>query len=194
MSVLNLPNDGLPNVFVVLFQSLSDVLALILREAGGPPEGFPFGFRPGEASLGTLDQEVALEFSYGIDHVHRQLAGRAGEIDTAQGQAMNPYTDAGKPGDGAADIHGIAAEAVKFRDHEDVAGFEPVEKAGEPPALRSGDATRNRLGHDATWLDLEAGSLNLLNLVVGRLADGRDADIRKGTCHGQFRPEGVSGI
>jgi hypothetical protein len=39
---------------------------------------------------------------------------------------MHPHPDAGKFGDGAADIHGIAAEAVKFCDDEDVAGFEPI--------------------------------------------------------------------
>jgi len=66
---------------------------------------------------------------------------------------MHPHPDAGKFGDGAADIHGIAAEAVKFCNDEDVAGFEPVEQADEVPALRRGDATRDRFCHDPARLE-----------------------------------------
>jgi hypothetical protein len=103
-------------------------------------------------------------------------------------------TDASKFGDGAADIHGIAAEAVKFCDDKDVAGFERVEQAGKAPALRRGDAARDRFGHHPARFDLKASGLDLLDLVVGRLADGRDADIGKGARHGRFRPERVSGM
>jgi hypothetical protein len=144
-----------------VLQALRHVPALIIVEADGPPQRFAFGFGPVEASLSALDQEVAFELGHGVDDMHGQLTGRAGEIDTAQSEAMHPHSDAGKFGDGAADIHGIAAEAVKFCDDEDVAGFEPVEQAGEAPALRRGDAARDRFGHHPARFDLEAGGLDL---------------------------------
>ena len=62
---------------------------------------------------------------------------------------MHPHPEeAGKFGDGAADIHGIAAETVEFRDDQHVAWFEPVEQPAA--ALRRSDAARDRFGHHPT--------------------------------------------
>jgi hypothetical protein len=188
-------HDGLPAGFEFtrqggdagsFVQPLRNVSALVLREARRPSKRLTFGFCSAQAGLRALDQEIAFELGHGVDDGHRQLAGRTGEIDPAQGKAMNPDSDIGELGDGAADIHGVAAEAIKLGDHQHVAGFEFVEKAGEPAALGGGDAPRDRLGDDPARFDIEAGGRDLLDLVLGRLTGGRDTYIGEGTRHGGF--------
>ena len=46
-------------------QTLRHVPALIIVEAGRPPQRFAFGFGPVEASLSALNQEVAFELGHG---------------------------------------------------------------------------------------------------------------------------------
>jgi len=60
-----------------------DRLALIIREARGPAKRFALSLRAAQASLGALDQQVALRLGHGVDNVHGQLAGRAGRINAA---------------------------------------------------------------------------------------------------------------
>ena len=61
------------------------------KRCGRP--GMPaLGHGATKAGLGAPYEEISLEFSHRIDHVHGELARRAGEIDTER-QAVNP--DAG---------------------------------------------------------------------------------------------------
>ena len=77
-------------------------------------------FRPDPASRSSVSggKEIALEFRRRIDHVHGELARRAGEIDTAERQAVN--LDAGliEGCDRGNDIHGVAPEAIKLGDDQ----------------------------------------------------------------------------
>ncbi|EPE62018.1 hypothetical protein L479_01600 [Exiguobacterium sp. S17] len=41
--------------------------------------------------MGALYEEIALKLGDRVDHTHCHAAGRAGEIDPAKGQAVNPY-------------------------------------------------------------------------------------------------------
>src|SRR3954453_6359146 len=74
-----------------------------------------------------------------------------------------------------------------------VAGLQPVEQAREAAASGGGDASRDRLGHDPAGLDGETGGADLLELVVGGLAGGGDADVGGGARHGRTRPERLPG-
>src|SRR3954469_22815445 len=65
-----------------------DYPALIVREARRPAQRLAFGLRAAETSLGTLNQQAALELGDGVDDAHGQLAGRAREINAAQRQAQ----------------------------------------------------------------------------------------------------------
>jgi hypothetical protein len=87
----------------------------------------PSAFARLEAGLGALDQEVALKLGHSIDDVHGQLAGRAGQIDAAERQAMNPHPKLGELCHRGAHIHHIATEAIELGDDQHVAGFQPVE-------------------------------------------------------------------
>lgn len=158
-------------------------MPLILRQARGASKHPPLGLRAGETGLGALNQQIALEFGDGVDDVHRQLAGRAGKVDPAEGETVHPDADLGELGHRAADVHGIAAESVELGDHQHVVRLKPVHQPSELFALNGGDATGDGFGHNSPGLDLEPRRLDLLNLVLGRLADGRDADVGKGAWH-----------
>ena len=186
------PYNGLPAGFEFprqggdvrsFIQSLRNVSALIVCEARGPSERLAFGLCPAQASLRALDQEIAFELGDGVDDSHCQFAGRAGEIDPAQGQAMNSDSDIGELGGDATDVHGVAAEAIEFGDHQHVAGFQLVKEAGKTAALGCGDASGYRLGDDPARFDIEARGRDLLNLVLSRLASDRDTNIGKGARH-----------
>ncbi len=59
------------------------------------PTGMPaLGHGTAQADLSALYEETALEFNHRIDHLHGELARRAGEIDTTERQAVN--FDAGR--------------------------------------------------------------------------------------------------
>jgi hypothetical protein len=49
--------------------------------------------------------------------------------------------------------------------------------------MNSRGAARNRFGNDPTWLDGEAGGLDLMTLVFSRLADRRDPDVGESAGH-----------
>ena len=89
---------------------------LIRRQACGPAQALAFRLGPAQARLGALDQQVALELRHRVDHVHRQLAGRTGEIDAAQRQAVDPHAEVGELGHCRAHVHGVAAEPVELGD------------------------------------------------------------------------------
>src|SRR4051812_6338142 len=91
-----------------------DCSALIFREAQGPAECLAFTLCSAEASLCTLDQQVSLELRDGVDDVHGQLAGRTGQINAAQGEAMNTHPKFGQLRHGAAHVHHIAAKAIEL--------------------------------------------------------------------------------
>ena len=133
------------------------LLPLLRRQARRPAQ--PLALRPGPAQPrpGALDQQVALELRDRVDDAHRQLAGRAGEVDAAQRQAVDPHADPGELGHRGAHVRGVAAEPVEPGDHQHVAGLQPVEQARETPALSRDDAAGDGLGHDPARLDSEAG-------------------------------------
>jgi len=84
---------------------------------------------------------------------------------------VDPDTQIGELGHSAADVHGVAAEAVELGYHQHVPGLEPIEETDEPSALARGHIPGNRFVDHASWLDLEAGGLNLS--VVWPMVDTR---------------------
>lgn len=66
---------------------------------------------------------------------------------------MNADTEFLQSGDSGADVDRVAAEAVEFRDNENITGFELVDEPDEAVALRDGDAAGDGLGDDATRFD-----------------------------------------
>ena len=121
------------------------------------PAGMPaLGHGTAQAGLGALDEEIALEFSHRIDHVHGELARGAGEIDTAERQAVNPDAGFGEACHRGGDIHGVAPEAVELGDDQDISGLEPVGEPCEFRSLADGDTSRDGFGDDAVRLDPEA--------------------------------------
>lgn len=75
--------------------------------------------------MGSLDQQISLELSYRLKHLHGHRAGQAGEIGAAERQTVDPYPRFDESLDGCTDIDGVTAEA-----------------------LCDGGAARNRLGDD----------------------------------------------
>ena len=67
-----------------LRRSTLDRSALIFCEAQGPAERLALALCSAETGLGALDQQVPLELRDGVEDVHGQLAGRAGQINPAQ--------------------------------------------------------------------------------------------------------------
>src|SRR4051812_19633675 len=68
-----------------------------------------------------------------------------------------------------------------------------VKQAREVAAPGGGETAGDDLGHDPVGLDAEAGGANLLELVVGGLAGGGDAQVGEGARHGRTRPERLPG-
>ena len=99
----------------------------------GRPIALP-GLGPAQARLGA-DEQVALELGNGVDDAHRQLSTRAGKIDPAQREAVNPHAEIGEFRHGGADIHGVAAEAIELGHNEHVAGLEPIHETGKAGPL-----------------------------------------------------------
>src|SRR3954463_8640017 len=80
-----------------------------------------------------------------------------------------------EPRQRASDIHGVATEPIELGDDQHVTDLEPIDESGEAGPLSDGDAPRDRLGDDATRLDLEAGRLDFGELVVDGLNVFRSA-------------------
>jgi hypothetical protein len=102
---------------------------------------------------------------------------------------MNANPKLGKLRHRGAHIHHIATEAIELGDHQHVAGFQPVEQAREAAPLRGGDISGHGLRDHAAGLDLEARRLDLLQLVICRLAGGGHTEVDEGARHGQFSSE-----
>ena len=93
---------------------------------------------------------------------------------------MDPDADLFEHGDRAADIHGVAAKAIKFGDDKNVPGFQFVHEAHESRAPCYRCAAGNCLRNNPARFDLEARRLNFVDLVFGGLTGGGDAHIGKG--------------
>ncbi len=92
------------------------VCLLVRRQDRRSSRGFPVSSGAGEAGLGALDQQVALELGDGVDDIHRHLSRRIGQVDPAKGEALHTDTRFPEPGDDRADIDGIATQPVEFGD------------------------------------------------------------------------------
>jgi hypothetical protein len=64
--------------------------------AGARPCGRDDALRQGRRL--TFADQGALELRDGAEHLHRHLAGRAGQIDPAQREAVDPHAHAGSKG------------------------------------------------------------------------------------------------
>src|SRR4051795_3552542 len=73
--------------------SLQHAPALLRRKARRPAQPLALRLGPAQPRLGALDQQVALELRHRVDDAHRQLAGRARQVDAAQRQAGAPPAD-----------------------------------------------------------------------------------------------------
>ncbi len=102
---------------------------------------------------------------------------------------MDPDTQIGELGHSAADVHGVAAEAVELGDHQHVPGLKSIEKTNETSALACRDIPGDRFVDHAPRLDLEASSLDFLQLIIGGLAGGGHANVSESACHGQILSE-----
>ena len=106
------------------------------RERRWSPQGFACGFGTGDAGLGVLDKQITLEPGHRIDDVDGHLSSRTGEIDPAEGEAMDPDANFFEFCHGRADIDGIMSEPVEPGDDKYIASFYPVDELGEPGPLR----------------------------------------------------------
>jgi hypothetical protein len=59
---------------------------------------------------------------------------------------------------------------------QNITGFQPVHKPGEPPPLSDGRTAGNRLGDDPARFDQKACGLDFLNLALGGLSRRGDAN------------------
>lgn len=128
----------------------------------------------------ALDEQVPLELSNSIEHVHGHRACRAGEVGPAECQTVNPDAHFREGFDGTAYIDSITTKAVQFGHDEDVSGLQLIQQPGKSATLRDGGASGNRLCDDPARLDLKAGGFDFLDLFFRGLAGCRDADIPKG--------------
>ncbi len=125
----------------------------------------------------ALCVEITLEFRHRIDHVHGELARGAGEIDTAERQAVNLDASCIEGCHRGGDIHGVAPEAVELGDDQDISELEPVGEPCEFRPLADGEASGDGLGDDAVRFDPEARSRDFLHLVFGSLLRCGDPDV-----------------
>lgn len=139
--------------------------------------------RPAQPGLGALNHKVTLEFGDGRDDLHRHSPRRTGQVDTAQGEAVNPHADRVKGVDRGANIHRITTKTVELGDDENVISFQSIDEAAEGWSLHRGYTTRDRVGHDTRGLDGKPGRLGFGNQVRGSLTKGRYAGVDEGTGH-----------
>ncbi|ALX43372.1 hypothetical protein AQ610_13855 [Burkholderia humptydooensis] len=63
----------------------------------------------------SFDQQVAFKFGNGVQYLHRHSSGRAGEVDAAEREAMNPDAAFCQSFNSCADVHRIPAKSVELR-------------------------------------------------------------------------------
>ncbi|MBB4200138.1 hypothetical protein GGD83_003965 [Rhodoblastus sphagnicola] len=154
-----------------------------MRQSAGPANGLSFRLGARQASLGSLDQQIALKFGDGGDNLHGHLPRRACEVGAAKGKTVNANAERGQSIDGGPHVHGVAAQTIKLCDDENVSGLQLVQETNEASPLRSGSAARDCLGNDAARLDGEAGGVDFVELIFGRLPRRRDADVSEDARH-----------
>jgi len=69
---------------IAVSDPFTDQRLLISRKGWWTPECFALRFRTCQSGLGALDQKISLELGNRVDHTHRQLARRTGQIYATQ--------------------------------------------------------------------------------------------------------------
>ena len=100
-----------------------------------PTQNSPLSARLGKRHSSSFTDELSLELGDGRNHLHGHLASGAGEVHSAQGQAMDPNLVGFEPLDGGAHIHSIASESVQFRYHQHIARLQTIDQTHEARTL-----------------------------------------------------------
>lgn len=182
------PYDGLPAGLILAgerghgstgIEPGNNLSFLFFVQACRSAESLPRVARAAQSRLGTLHQKIAFEF--GRDHLHGHPPGRAGQIDTAQSEAVNPNADRSQRIDGAANIHGISTQAIELGNDQNVIRFQSIDQTPEGRSLHGRRTAGNGLGDGPARLNGEASGLHLGDLVFGGLAGGGDAGVEECT-------------
>ncbi|CAE6852454.1 hypothetical protein R75461_07543 [Paraburkholderia nemoris] len=80
-------------------------------------------------------------------------------------------------------VHRITAEAIKLRDNEDIAWFNPIQQTSELWTLAGRDAAADVFGDDASLIYRKASRRYFAYLVFGVLICGADAGINEISRH-----------
>ncbi len=147
---------------------------LVGRKCRWPPKRFSLRLGAFQTGLGALDQQIALELRNGVDHPHRQLARRAGQVNVAESEAVNTYAHLFQPGHGGADVDSIPAEPVQLGNDQHITPFHLVQQPAEPFATGDGHRPGYGFCDNAVRLHPETRRFNLLTLVFRSLLCGRD--------------------
>ncbi len=92
----------------------------------------------------ALDEQVPLELSNSIEHVHGHRAGRVSEVGPTKCEAIDLHVHFREGFDGTAYIDSITTKAVELGDDEDVCGLQLIQQPGKAATLRGGGAAGNR--------------------------------------------------
>jgi hypothetical protein len=85
-----------------------------------------------EASLGALDQQIALKLGHGTDDAHHHPIGRAGQVRSTKLQAVHSDAHRCQLIDSRPDIHGVAAQPIEARNDQNVICLKPVKPGAGP--------------------------------------------------------------
>lgn len=128
--------------------------------------------------MASLDQQISLELSYRIKHLHGHRAGRAGEIGAAERQTVDPYPRFDESLDGCTDINGVTAEPIELGHDQNVLGLQLVHEQGEAEGamavLPETVSVMIRLSRSWFTGQIAAWALELLGQIAGPLLSERD--------------------
>lgn len=136
--------------------------------------------------MGTLYKEIAFELGDCVDHTHCHATGRAGEVDSAKSEAVNPNPHVVELADGRPNVDRVPSQAVKFGHHQDVAFFQTVQQAGKSLSRESSNAARHGFGNNPMWLYRETSCRDFLDLVLGCLTNSRNPNVCESACQKWF--------
>jgi hypothetical protein len=105
---------------------------------------------PLQPGLGPLDQQVPLKLRDGVDDAHRHAACRAREVDSVQGEAVNPHAHVAELGDRRGDVDRVPAQPVQLGDDQHVILLQLVQQFDETRPLLDCRTTGHGFGDDAT--------------------------------------------
>ncbi|KGS36959.1 hypothetical protein X945_5442 [Burkholderia pseudomallei ABCPW 107] len=102
---------------------MANIVPLRLGQYRRSTHGLPLGLCTRDTCLRSFNQQVAFEFGYGIQHLHRHSACGTGQVDAAEREAMNPDAAICQSLNGCTHVHRISAKSVELRHDQHIAIF-----------------------------------------------------------------------